>query len=153
MKTFHRSIHSPSLTHKYADFNPPLKSVKSRPPLILSIIRIGEEFHGARIPRRLQHHQDIPTTMEPRRWFDAIPAPVDSRKSELSLLQNIFSTLDKAIVKFVDPPLHLSTDPNYILSDNFAPVDELNPTLCNVDVHGIIPPCLDGVYIRNGPNP
>ncbi|KAI7729106.1 hypothetical protein M8C21_003289, partial [Ambrosia artemisiifolia] len=63
-----------------------------------------------------------------------------------------FNTLDKAIVKFLDPPLHLSVDPCYTLTDNFAPVDELTPTECQV-VYGLLPPCLDGVYIRNGPNP
>ena len=39
-----------------------------------------------------------------------------------------------------------------MLSQNFAPVDELPPTECEV-IEGSLPPCLDGAYIRNGPNP
>lgn len=43
-------------------------------------------------------------------------------------------------------------DPRYTLSNNFAPVDELPPTECEV-IEGSLPSCLDGAYIRNGPNP
>lgn len=40
-----------------------------------------------------------------------------------------------------------------MLSNNFAPVvEELPPTECEV-IQGSLPPCLDGAYIRNGPNP
>ena len=70
----------------------------------------------------------------------------------MSLLDKVLKTLDKAIINFLDPPLHKSIDPSYILSDNFAPVDELSPTECEI-VHGLIPLCLDGVYMRIGPNP
>lgn len=52
----------------------------------------------------------------------------------------------------MDPPLRPSVDPRYVLSDNFAPVDELPPTQCQV-VEGFLPTCLNGAYIRNGPNP
>ncbi|KAJ0948024.1 putative oxidoreductase [Helianthus annuus] len=80
-----------------------------------------------------------------------IPAPNESRNlpSNLSLLEKIFN---KAIIKFLDHPPHLSVDPCNTLTDNFAPVDELSPTKCE-DVYGSLPSCLDGVYIRNGPNP
>ncbi|KAG5541341.1 hypothetical protein RHGRI_021242 [Rhododendron griersonianum] len=50
------------------------------------------------------------------------------------------------------PPLHPSVDPNFVLTGNFAPVDETPPTECLV-VEGELPPSLHGVYIRNGPNP
>lgn len=43
-------------------------------------------------------------------------------------------------------------DPRYVLSQNFAPVEELPPTECEV-IEGSLPSCLDGAYIRNGPNP
>ena len=43
-------------------------------------------------------------------------------------------------------------DPRHVLSQNFAPVDELPPTECEI-IEGSLPPCLDGAYIRNGPNP
>lgn len=65
----------------------------------------------------------------------------------------LFNALDDLINNFIDPPLRPSVDPKRVLSDNFAPViDELPPTKCQIE-HGSIPPCLDGAYIRNGPNP
>lgn len=62
--------------------------------------------------------------------------------------------LDELINNFIDPPhLRPSVDPRYVLSDNWAPVNELPPTACPV-VLGSIPACLHGgAYIRNGPNP
>lgn len=101
-----------------------------------------------------QNQQKIPTIIESRRSFGGITAPDGPRKPsrEQSILENIFKTLDRAIVKFLDPPLHLSVNPSHILADNFAPVDEISPTECEI-VYGSIPLCLDGAYIRNGPNP
>lgn len=64
----------------------------------------------------------------------------------------IFNTFDDIINNFIDPPLRPSVDPKHVLSHNFAPVDELPPTPCEV-IQGSLPPCLDGAYIRNGPNP
>ncbi|XP_059303526.1 probable carotenoid cleavage dioxygenase 4, chloroplastic [Lycium ferocissimum] len=64
----------------------------------------------------------------------------------------ILNACDNFIDTFIDPPFHPSVGPKYTLSDNFAPVDELPPTECEV-VKGSLPSCLDGVYIRNGPNP
>lgn len=65
----------------------------------------------------------------------------------------IFNAFDDIINNFIDPPLRPSVDPKLVLSDNFAPVtDELPPTECTI-THGSLPPCLDGAYIRNGPNP
>ncbi|GLU19095.1 hypothetical protein SLE2022_353610 [Rubroshorea leprosula] len=52
----------------------------------------------------------------------------------------------------IDPPVHPSVDPQHVFTGNFAPVDELNPTECPV-IEGKIPLSLNGVYIRNGPNP
>ncbi|KAL7594655.1 hypothetical protein Lser_V15G29919 [Lactuca serriola] len=157
METLPRSMHSPLMSHKHGNFPSRINNKKSRQAHIVSILGISEGVDHGRITKRLQHQQDIhiPAIMERRRGFEnTLNIPVDPRKpsSELSLLENIFSTLDRAIIKFIDPPLHLSVDPSYILRDNFAPVDELSPTECEA-VHGFIPACLDGVYIRNGPNP
>lgn len=69
-----------------------------------------------------------------------------------SFLEVILNACDDFIDTFINPPHHPSIDPKCILSDNFAPVDELPPTECEV-VKGSLPPCLDGAYIRNGPNP
>ncbi|XP_051151714.1 probable carotenoid cleavage dioxygenase 4, chloroplastic [Andrographis paniculata] len=64
----------------------------------------------------------------------------------------ILNAFDSFINCFIDPPRKSSVDPRYVLSDNWAPVDELPPTECQV-LEGSLPPCLDGAYIRNGPNP
>ncbi|KAL8498714.1 hypothetical protein ACS0TY_021881 [Phlomoides rotata] len=69
-----------------------------------------------------------------------------------SLLANIFNALDDFICNFLDQPLRPSVDPERVLSDYNAPVEELPPTACDT-VEGSLPPCLDGAYIRNGPNP
>ncbi|KAL0327697.1 UNVERIFIED_CONTAM: putative carotenoid cleavage dioxygenase 4, chloroplastic [Sesamum angustifolium] len=73
-------------------------------------------------------------------------------KKQSSSLASIFQTLDDLVCNFLDLPLRPSIDPKYVLSGNFAPVDELPPTPCEV-VEGSLPSCLDGAYIRNGPNP
>nr|ABY60887.1 carotenoid cleavage dioxygenase 4 [Osmanthus fragrans] len=81
------------------------------------------------------------------------PSTPKTRPTEpVSLPTTIFNVVDGFINTFVDPPLRPSVDPRYVLSDNFAPVDELPPTLCQV-VEGSLPTCLNGAYIRNGPNP
>nr|AGN03860.1 carotenoid cleavage dioxygenase 4 [Scutellaria baicalensis] len=69
-----------------------------------------------------------------------------------SLLAIIFNSLDNLICDFLDPPLAPAFDPTHVLSGNFAPVEELPPTSCQV-VQGSLPPSLTGAYIRNGPNP
>lgn len=91
------------------------------------------------------------TTATPQPLRGATPPPQTTRKAP-SLPATIFNAFDHFINNFVDPPRKPSVDPRYVLSDNFAPVDELPPTECEV-VEGALPPALDGAYIRNGPNP
>ncbi|GLT91383.1 hypothetical protein SLE2022_092740 [Rubroshorea leprosula] len=74
------------------------------------------------------------------------------RRVEPTMPTVIFSAFDDIINNFIDPPIRPSVDPRHVLSANFAPVDELPPTECEV-VEGSLPPCLNGAYIRNGPNP
>ncbi|RAL54766.1 hypothetical protein DM860_001894 [Cuscuta australis] len=69
-----------------------------------------------------------------------------------NLPTKVLNLADEFIDAFIDPPLRSSVDPRHVLSSNFAPVDELPPTECEV-VEGSLPSSLDGVYIRNGPNP
>ncbi|GER26752.1 carotenoid cleavage dioxygenase 4 [Striga asiatica] len=69
-----------------------------------------------------------------------------------SLANRILNALDDFVNSKIDLPFHPSIDPKIVLSNNFAPVDELPPTACTV-VEGSLPRCLDGVYVRNGPNP
>ncbi|KAL2236187.1 UNVERIFIED_CONTAM: putative carotenoid cleavage dioxygenase 4, chloroplastic [Sesamum indicum] len=82
------------------------------------------------------------------------PRPVARKikRKHSSSLAIIFKTLDDLICNFLDLPLRHSIDPKCVLSGTFAPVDELPPTPCEV-VEGSLPSCLDGAYIRNGPNP
>ncbi|KAK9716141.1 hypothetical protein RND81_06G213500 [Saponaria officinalis] len=75
-----------------------------------------------------------------------------TRSSSPSLPSTLLNTLDDIINKFIDPPTRMSVDPRMVLSQNFAPVDELPPTECEV-VEGALPSCLNGAYFRNGPNP
>ncbi|XP_073131906.1 probable carotenoid cleavage dioxygenase 4, chloroplastic [Henckelia pumila] len=67
-------------------------------------------------------------------------------------LEIIFKSLDDLISNFLDLPLYPIIDPTHVLSRYFAPADELPPTACQV-VEGSLPSCLNGSYIRNGPNP
>ncbi|KAK6116913.1 hypothetical protein DH2020_049288 [Rehmannia glutinosa] len=78
--------------------------------------------------------------------------PKITGRRKQSLLTDFFKSLDDFVCKFIDPPLRPTIDPKYVLAGNFAPVDELPPTACEVE-EGALPPCLDGAYIRNGPNP
>lgn len=83
----------------------------------------------------------------------SIPKQAALRKSSKHKpLENIFKSLDDLISNFLDLPLHPIIDPSHVLSRYFAPVDELPPTVCQV-VEGSLPSCLNGAYIRNGPNP
>lgn len=145
------TMHKLALFHCYDNFGFGNKTVKSRPTFVVSIFRINDGVHEPerKITRKRHKQEEDYTIKESSRSVEVIG---DSRKPSSSLLEKVFSTIDDAIIKFLDPPLHQAVDPSYILSDNFAPVDELSPTECEV-VHGSIPPCLHGVYIRNGPNP
>ncbi|KAH6824456.1 nine-cis-epoxycarotenoid dioxygenase 4 [Perilla frutescens var. hirtella] len=81
------------------------------------------------------------------------PSPSINNLHQQPLLPIIFNKIDDFIINFIDSPtLHPSINPKHVLSGHSAPVDELPPTACAV-VEGALPPCLDGAYIRNGPNP
>ncbi|KAK8537814.1 hypothetical protein V6N13_096383 [Hibiscus sabdariffa] len=69
-----------------------------------------------------------------------------------TVTMSIFDAFEDIIHNFIDPPLRPAVDPRFVLSGNFAPVNELPPTECEV-IQGALPSCLDGAYIRNGPNP
>ncbi|XP_054808614.1 probable carotenoid cleavage dioxygenase 4, chloroplastic [Prosopis cineraria] len=83
---------------------------------------------------------------------EAFRRVVKRRPAEQSFPALIFNSFDTIINNFIDPPIKPSVDPKYVLSSNFAPVDELPPIECDI-IEGSLPPCLDGAYIRNGPNP
>lgn len=75
-----------------------------------------------------------------------------TKKPETNPLNKLFKSIDDFICDSLDLPLRPLVDPKQVLSGNYAPVDELPPTPCEL-VEGSLPSCLDGVYIRNGPNP
>ncbi|KAL6549782.1 putative carotenoid cleavage dioxygenase 4, chloroplastic [Orobanche minor] len=91
-----------------------------------------------------QHKSQITTTIASKRLPRVTKVP--------SLPATMLNAFDNFINTFIDPPRKPSVDPRHVLSQNFAPVDELPPTACRV-VEGSLPPSLDGSYIRNGPNP
>ncbi|KAL5577922.1 hypothetical protein UlMin_019621 [Ulmus minor] len=79
--------------------------------------------------------------------------PPQPQPAQPNLPALIFNAVDQVINNFIDPPLRPSVNPKHVLSHNFAPVpDELPPTDCEI-IYGSLPSCLDGAYIRNGPNP
>nr|AYK03325.1 carotenoid cleavage dioxygenases 4 [Camellia sinensis] len=144
---------------------PPPQPQPSNPPLLhISAVRIEEKpptstssssttttttTPPTRTPQISKPIPQKPTSKKPT----TTPPPPTARRAEPSFSTTIFNTFDEIINNFIDPPLRQSVDPRYVLSDNFAPVDELPPTNCTV-VEGSLPQCLHGgAYIRNGPNP
>nr|AFJ94680.1 carotenoid cleavage dioxygenase 1 [Vitis vinifera] len=57
--------------------------------------------------------------------------------------------LEKLIVKL----MHDSSQPLHYLSGNFAPVRDETPPCKNLPVIGYLPECLNGEFVRVGPNP
>ncbi|KAJ6696753.1 hypothetical protein OIU85_003135 [Salix viminalis] len=138
---------------------PPSFLSRHLPSLNVSSVRIEENPQKSTTrptTTRTSRPAPSPTTTLPAA---AKPAPStrkspanDRRVAAPNQPTMVFNVLEGVINNFIDPPLRQSVDPRYVLSDNFAPVDELPPTECEV-IHGSLPSCLDGAYIRNGPNP
>ncbi|CAI9759529.1 unnamed protein product [Fraxinus pennsylvanica] len=128
-----------------------------RPPRISPL-----NFSSVRNEERPQESETI--TIQPLRKVTKCTGQLSTKRSSIqgtelvetrlkpSLFTFIFNSLDRFIAEFLDPPLRPSIDPKYVLSGNFARVDELSPTESEV-IQGYLPSCLDGAYIRNGPNP
>nr|AMJ39498.1 carotene cleavage dioxygenase 1 copy 4 [Bixa orellana] len=49
--------------------------------------------------------------------------------------------------------MHHSSGPPHFLSGNFAPVSQETPPTKNLSVRGYLPECLNGEFVRIGPNP
>ncbi|XP_052211068.1 probable carotenoid cleavage dioxygenase 4, chloroplastic [Diospyros lotus] len=137
---------------------PNLSPPPSNPPLLnISAVRIEEKPPSTATtasPTRTSQPSKKPNSALPvpqRPTSKRAPPPTPVRPAP-SLPTTIFNAFDDIINNFIDPPRGQALDPKHVLSDNFAPVDELPPTECEV-VEGALPPCLDGAYIRNGPNP
>ncbi|GAV61705.1 RPE65 domain-containing protein, partial [Cephalotus follicularis] len=98
-------------------------------------------------------------TPTPRTTNNIPSSTVPSPTATAPLMANIgaavvklLNSMEDIVNNLIDPPSRPSLDPKQVLSNSFAPVDELPPTECEV-IEGSLPPCLDGAYIRNGPNP
>ncbi|CAO2819689.1 unnamed protein product [Amaranthus hypochondriacus] len=100
-------------------------------------------------PPTTDTQKTIPTSLKPVtvRSYKTQPSP-----PKISFPSTFLNTIDDIINKFIDPPTRPSVDPRFVLTENFAPVEELPPTECEIE-EGVLPSCLDGAYIRNGPNP
>ncbi|KAK9935515.1 hypothetical protein M0R45_022616 [Rubus argutus] len=127
----------------------PTTAPKLNPCISLSVssVRI-EEGPSSHTPSKTTK-----TPPQPQKQTPSSYSPPPTKPNAPTLAALIFNLFEDFINTFVDPPLRPSVDPKRVLSNNFAPVtDELPPTECQV-IQGSLPPCLDGAYIRNGPNP
>lgn len=119
-------------------------------PLLISSVRIEDKptqssTNSRQLPKPIQ-----PPPSQPRQSSPKSP-PASPRRPEITIPATILAAVDDLINTFIDPPGRPSVDPRHVLIGNFAPVDEIPPTKCQIV--GRLPACLDGAYIRNGPNP
>ncbi|KAL9370516.1 hypothetical protein Peur_035656 [Populus x canadensis] len=116
----------------------------------------GRDFAG-RVPTSRSIIAIVRPSRRREAWVPALGSLEQSTNRELEkkailppslLLSSLISTFQKilrtTISKFIDhPPLDPSVNPNQVFAGNFAPVDELEPTNCEV-VEGELPGCLNG---------
>ncbi|XP_059446228.1 carotenoid 9,10(9',10')-cleavage dioxygenase 1-like [Corylus avellana] len=65
------------------------------------------------------------------------------------LTSKVVDFVEKLIVKF----MHDTSQPQHYLAGNFAPVTEETPPATDLLVKGFLPDCLNGEFVRVGPNP
>ncbi|KAF8396151.1 hypothetical protein HHK36_017764 [Tetracentron sinense] len=70
-------------------------------------------------------------------------------KPNKGIASKFVDLVEKLIVKFMYDP----SQPPHYLSGNFAPVSDETPPCKNLLVKGYLPECLNGEFIRVGPNP
>lgn len=87
-----------------------------------------------------------------------VPAPHEDRKNIFTLKKRAFYTaipaffldvVENAVMWFIYSP---GEGKNYYLEGNFGPVDEFGPKR-GLSVKGDLPECLNGEFVRVGPNP
>ncbi|XP_024365588.1 9-cis-epoxycarotenoid dioxygenase NCED2, chloroplastic [Physcomitrium patens] len=85
--------------------------------------------------------------------------PLAPKTRHLNFAQKIADKVIEAVEKNLEnlhlgnrEPLPSTVDPHVQLEGNFFPVEE-SPAHHNLEVEGNLPECLEGVYVRNGPNP
>ncbi|KAG7031088.1 putative carotenoid cleavage dioxygenase 4, chloroplastic, partial [Cucurbita argyrosperma subsp. argyrosperma] len=139
------ALSSPFLTGGKLLLSPPIST--SRPPFSMAITSVFTEETPKTVKRT---NADSPSPRRPPP--PAMAKGPSTTRLEPSLPARFFNAFDDLINNFINPPVSPSVDPRYVLADNFAPVDELPPTECEV-IQGSLPSSLNGAYIRNGPNP
>ncbi|CAH2033461.1 unnamed protein product, partial [Thlaspi arvense] len=61
----------------------------------------------------------------------------------------LIDLLERVVVKL----MHDASLPLHYLSGNFAPLRDETPPVKDLPVHGFLPECLNGEFVRVGPNP
>lgn len=61
----------------------------------------------------------------------------------------LLDLLERLVVKL----MHDASLPLHYLSGNFAPIRDETPPVKDLPVHGFLPECLNGEFVRVGPNP
>ncbi|GAB4828079.1 Dixin [Ancistrocladus abbreviatus] len=74
---------------------------------------------------------------------------VANPKPSKGIASKAIDFLEKLIVKF----MYDSSQPHHYLSGNFAPVEDETPPCKDLPVKGYLPECLNGEFVRVGPNP
>ncbi|KAL0561870.1 hypothetical protein IC582_002315 [Cucumis melo] len=72
-----------------------------------------------------------------------------SPKPSKGLVSKATDLLEKLFVKL----MYDSSKPQHYLSGNFAPVHDETPPITDLPVKGYLPECLNGEFVRVGPNP
>ncbi|XXG56525.1 hypothetical protein AAC387_Pa03g3912 [Persea americana] len=67
--------------------------------------------------------------------------------------KGIVSRMVDAVEKLIVWSMYDSSKPQHYLSGNFAPAVEETPPCKNLPIKGFLPDCLDGEFVRVGPNP
>ncbi|XP_065630995.1 carotenoid 9,10(9',10')-cleavage dioxygenase 1-like [Quercus suber] len=74
-------------------------------------------------------------------------------KPNKGLSSKVIDFVEKVMVKFMDQNNNHSSQSHHYLSGTFTPVSEETPPTTDLLVKGHLPECLNGEFVRVGPNP
>ncbi|KAL0006834.1 hypothetical protein SO802_008336 [Lithocarpus litseifolius] len=74
-------------------------------------------------------------------------------KPNKGLTSKVIDFVEKVMVKFMYQNNNHSSQPHHYLSGTFTPVSEETPPTTDLLVKGHLPECLNGEFVRVGPNP
>ncbi|KAK6129898.1 hypothetical protein DH2020_036369 [Rehmannia glutinosa] len=109
----------------FQNSSPPLLLLQFNTPSVK--IHVNSNRFTDKRPIKTRISSSIGTTVQ------TSTEPKITGRRKQSLLTDFFKSLDDFVCKFIDPPLRSTIDPKYVLAGNFAPVDELPPTACEVE--------------------